>query len=136
MQIVLDASVALVWCFADEASTLATRVLEALTENDYLVPAIWPLEIANSVLIGERRGRLSHAQGAAFLAQLYDLPVRIEAPPSTRDLDALLSFARRHELAVCDASYLELAARAGACLATLDARLAAAATRAGVPLFA
>lgn len=56
--VVIDASVALAWCFPDEKSGYAERVLEGLEGRPVLVPAIWSLEVANVLLVGERRKRI------------------------------------------------------------------------------
>jgi predicted nucleic acid-binding protein len=46
-----------------------------------------------------------------------------------------LNLARSHNLSAYDASYLELSLRLGLPLASLDAKLKAAAGSAGIPLF-
>jgi predicted nucleic acid-binding protein len=56
--VVLDASVALAWCFPDEQSGYADQVLQELEGRPVVVPSIWALEIANGFLVGERRKRL------------------------------------------------------------------------------
>ena len=119
-------------CFADEATTATESVLDLLTEDEAVVPAIWSLEIANVLLVAERRGRLSEAQASRFLELLQQLPIEVDDVPV--DLAAVVAAGRRHELSSYDAAYLVLAERAGAPLATLDRRLAEAASRAGVRL--
>ena len=64
--IVIDASVALAWCFPDEASDYADGVLVALDGRTAMVPAIWSAEITNALLVGERRKRI-RAPGALLL---------------------------------------------------------------------
>ena len=77
---------------------------------------------------------MSEADGSRFLALLGGLPIEVD---SLRGLDCchdVVPLARETGLTVYDASYLELAARFGVPLATLDRRLAAAAARVGVAL--
>jgi predicted nucleic acid-binding protein len=105
-------------------------VLDRLGADAAVVPAIWPLEVANVLLIAERRGRVSEAQSSRFAGLLAQLPIDVDDRPG--DIAALAALGRRHELSFYDASYLALAQRLGAGLATLDRPLAAAATRAGV----
>ena len=62
---------------------------------------------------------------------LRELPLGTDTAP---DLDVALALARAHELSFYDAIYLELAQRSELPLATLDTRLAKAATMEGVPL--
>jgi predicted nucleic acid-binding protein len=47
---VIDASVALPWCFADEATEATNALLTRLrTSDEAIVPAHWPLEVANAI---------------------------------------------------------------------------------------
>lgn len=128
----VDASVTLAWCFDDEATAGTESILDRFSEDEAVVPAIWPLEIANVLLVAERRQRLTEAQARRFLDLLQQLPIHVvDAPTGLTDVVAA---GRRHELSSYDASYLVLAERTGAPLATLDRRLAEAAARAGVRL--
>ncbi|GDX94751.1 hypothetical protein LBMAG47_04150 [Planctomycetia bacterium] len=68
-----------------------------------------------------------------FLRLLAALPIALDDETASRAWLQSLHLARSHRLSVYDATYLELALRHGLPLATLDARLAAAATAAGVP---
>jgi predicted nucleic acid-binding protein len=132
--IVIDASLALTWCFEDQASSTTEAVLDKLASGEQAAaPAIWPYEVANGLLIAERRGRITEAQAAALLQLLTGLPISIEHR-ALSELMAVSAVGRFHRLAVYEASYLDLAARLGAKLATADGRLAAAAAKAGVSL--
>ena len=68
--LVLDASVALSWCFEDEPHAYGDTVLEHLEKGEALVPEIWPLEVGNALLVAERRERLTKADSARFLTLL------------------------------------------------------------------
>ena len=129
---VLDASVALAWVFEDEQTPSARRVLTRLATEPALVPALWRFEVANALLVGERRGRLDPAQVERSVTLLAALPIEVDREPV--DLSRLISVARRHGLSAYDASYLELAAREGISLATLDSAMAAAARAEGIPV--
>jgi predicted nucleic acid-binding protein len=129
---VLDASVTLAWCFEDEASPYAEAVLEKLAPGAAVVPSIWPLEVANALLVAERRKRLTRAKVTRFLQVLRSLPIVVDSEGGARALDTVLDLARAHGLSVYDAGYLELALRDGLPLATLDERLKRAARQAGV----
>ena len=129
---VIDASVTMAWCFADEATPATEAVLDQFADDEAVVPAVWPLEVANVVLVAERRRRLTEAQASRFLDLLRQLPISVD--DARTDLAAVVAAGRGHELSSYAASYLVLAERTGAPLATLDRRLADAATRAGVRL--
>lgn len=130
MPFVVDASVTLAWCFEDEATPETEAILDLLAEETAVVPALWELEVANVLLLGERRGRLTEAQSARFMALLQQLPILVDA--ANADMTNVLGTGRRHMLTAYDAAYLVLAQREGLPLATLDARLREAAEAVGV----
>ncbi len=134
MPLVLDASVALAWCFEDEKSEYADRVLDTLARDRAAVPAVWPLEVANALYVGERRGRTDAPAIVRQTALLTALPISVESIDLERALGSVLNLARQHGLSCYDASYLELAMREGLPLATADELLAKAAQSAGVRL--
>lgn len=134
MDFVVDASVTLTWCFEDEVRPYSENVLDLFLGSSALVPSIWPLEIANALVVGERRGRLTEAQAARFVQLLGELPIDVEELDLDTALGPILATARAHGLSSYDAAYLELAARQGLPLASLDDGLIRAAAAAGVRL--
>jgi predicted nucleic acid-binding protein len=132
MPIVIDASIAMAWCFEDEASNATDAVLDRLRDDEAVVPALWRLEVTNVLLVAERRDRITEAQSTRFLDLLLQLRIRVD--PSATDPNAVLAIGRRHRLSAYDAAYLLLAERTASPLATLDRRLSAAAMAAGVEL--
>ena len=54
---VLDCSVAVAWFFEDEADAYAESVEDAMASASAVVPSLWRLEVANALLVGERRRR-------------------------------------------------------------------------------
>jgi predicted nucleic acid-binding protein len=129
---VIDASVALAWCFEDESSVDADRVLARLEQEEALAPAHWPLEIANALRTAERRGRMEASELPRLRALLAALPVEIAPVELTTAIGGILEAARTYDLTAYDAAYLDLAAIRGLPLATVDERLRAACPRAGV----
>jgi predicted nucleic acid-binding protein len=129
MPLVIDASVTMAWCFEDESSELADRVLESFGTDRAVVPSLWTLEIANVLLVAERRGRITHAQSEHFLALLKLLPIDLDL-----DVDhaEVMAAGRLHGLSAYDAAYLVVALRHGLAIASLDAALCAAAESSGV----
>jgi predicted nucleic acid-binding protein len=103
--------------------------ITVLAESTVLVPSLFWFEFRNLLLVSERRGRISPEQTATILAELARLPLEIDDRPQEH---RVLGLARRHRLSVYDATYLELAERRGARLATLDRRLAIAAADEGI----
>jgi predicted nucleic acid-binding protein len=131
---VIDNSVVMSWCFEDETSPYADNVLSRLEEATAFVPAIWPLEVGNVLLVAERNHRLSEADSARFIALLSELPIEVEQEPPERMIKEILALARKHKLSSYDASYLDLAMRKGLAIATTDKNLIAAAKRSRVPI--
>jgi len=129
---VLDASIALSWCFLDEATTATWALLDRLETEAATVPALWPLELGNILATAERRGRLTSARGAEFLGLLDGLDIEVDHETAPRALRETLAIAKAQGITTYDACYLELAMRLGVPLATKDARLAQAAGRLGV----
>ncbi|MBX9624519.1 MAG: type II toxin-antitoxin system VapC family toxin [Gemmataceae bacterium] len=133
---VLDGSVALAWFFEDEDSAYADSVQDAFAAGaSAAVPVLWPFEVANSLLVGERRKRVTAEKTARFVALLGTLAIRADDESASRVWTDTIALARRHGLTVYDAAYLELAVRLAAPLATLDKQLLAAAPAANVPIF-
>jgi predicted nucleic acid-binding protein len=132
----LDGSIALAWYFKDEADPYADAVAASLTTARAAVPLIWRLEVANALLMGERRQRSTEAQAGKWLAYLRSLPIAVDDETNDRAWSEVLGLARVHRLSAYDAAYLELALRRRLPLATLDNQLKAAAAKVGVSAFA
>ena len=132
--LVLDASVALAWCFEDEATAATREVLERLDVDVAIAPSLLPLEIANVLALAERRKRISPNHVIEFVELIVTLAIEIEEQTSSRALHDVLSLARGEALTAYDARYLELAMRLGLPLASKDVSLRQAATRVGVSL--
>ncbi|NKI71024.1 PIN domain-containing protein [Collimonas pratensis] len=139
MTLVLDASAALAWIYArekaDEAAC-AERILLEMAETAIIVPALWHIEIANALLTGERRKIITEAQAFDYLARLARLPIVVDNVLLATRHEQIMALARAYKLSAYDATYLELALRTGAALATFDGKLAAAMQGAGGRVFA
>lgn len=132
---VVDNSVVMAWCFEDEAGDYADAVLQCLEDGEAVVPAVWPLEVGNVLLVAERKRRLGKADVARFLELVGSLPISVEQESPDRMLTDIIALAREFQLSTYDASYLDLAMRSGLPLATQDQALAKAARKCGVPAF-
>jgi predicted nucleic acid-binding protein len=136
-EFVLDASVAISWCFPgdpEEDTPYSRRVLSELIVSDALVPEIWAFEIANNIFVSRNKRKLINEQQVTeYLTLLKALPIRVELQPLWSNVE-LEAFARRWDLAAYDAAYLALALRRGLPLATSDAVLKRKAKDAGVEI--
>jgi predicted nucleic acid-binding protein len=120
-RIVVDASVALSWCFPDEQTDSSLQVLDRLQSGEKaLVPAFWAVEVLNSLLVGERRRRITAEQTGAFLDTLKILSPALDFASLEQVAGPVQIICRDHRLTPYDALYVELAQRSGCPLATLD----------------
>lgn len=131
---VIDNSVVMSWCFNDECDDYSDSVLESLEVSEAIVPAIWPLEVGNVLLVAERRKRLNESDSIRFLSLLDNLPIFVEQEPPDRMMKEILSLAREYHLSTYDASYFDLAMRKGIPIATKDLALKKAAQKCSVPI--
>ena len=129
MSIVVDASMAIAWLFADERTDAAHAVMLRVVSDGAVVPSLWRVEVANVLRNAVRRGRCDEAYVDRSLARLGRLPVETDDETGVRAWTATLSLSRKHGLTLHDAAYLELAIRKAEPLATCDAELIAAAGR-------
>jgi predicted nucleic acid-binding protein len=130
---VLDASVALSWCFEDESGRTELAILDTLKNRmEAVVPAVWPFEILAGGLSGERRGRIAPTTFRRFLHELVQLRITVDQRGLDHTLDQVNQIGRSYGLTSYDAAYLELALRMDLPLLTLDAKLVAAARKAGL----
>jgi len=135
--IVIDNSVAASWYLSEEvAYSLATlKYLEGNRAVRMLVPSLWYLEICNTLLVMERRGKIRRADRLKALEHIQLLPLDSAQAPTARVLFILEDLAHRHQLNSYDAEYLRVAKDAKAPLATTDKALIRAAKKEGVALF-
>jgi predicted nucleic acid-binding protein len=133
---VLDASVAVAWVAGTPVDPYAIVVQTRVTHGwRAIIPALWQLEVANGLLMIERRGALTTADADRGLQDLETfLASRAEVDQALIAMRQVVNLARTFQLTVYDAAYLELAKRESLPLATLDKGLHAAAVKAGVAL--
>ena len=130
MGFVLDASVTLAWSIPDERNERALRLLDDCRRSYAAVPALWPTEVCNGLLIAERKFRIDREETRDLLVNLAALPITIH-PPSIEQHE-VMNLARDHRLTTYDAAYLQLALELRLDIATFDEALARAATKTGV----
>lgn len=127
MSLVLDASLTVAWYFEGEATAATDTVLDQVSTDGAMAPGVWPLEVANALLMAVRRKRIDGVYRDAALAELAVLPIGIDADTGRYAWSTTLRLAERFALTLYDASYLELAQRRSLPLATLDGPLRKAA---------
>lgn len=135
---ILDASMALSWLLErkdpDEAA-LSVQALDIVRATGAMVPALWYPEVANSLLLAERQRVIAADQTASFLASLSIWEIVQDSVLPALCQAQVTHLGRVYKLTAYDATYLELAMRRAATLATFDRKLAEAARSAGVRVF-
>lgn len=134
MGFVLDASIALSWCFKDESTASTDQALKQLEIEQAFVPEIWSLEISNILILAERKKRIKYADIVQFLELINKLNIEIDNENSIKAFNEILSLAHSEKITTYDASYLELSMRKGMPLASKDLQLRKVAERLGIKL--
>lgn len=133
MRYVLDASVAVSWCFREYDARAEAAIKLFHQGAQTIAPLHWWFEVRNVAMRGIRQKRVSEQDVTTFFGSLGNTTVALADLP---DEDAVFVLARRQQLSFYDAAYLELAQREGIALATLDHALVRAAATEGVALIA
>ena len=98
-RLVLDASVAVAWCFPDESTPFTEGILDLIASGtEAVTAAIWPLEVANALLMGERRKRISVAQVTTVLQRISALPITVDPTRTDTAFGQILAVARQEQL--------------------------------------
>jgi predicted nucleic acid-binding protein len=121
--------------FEDEASAYADAVEDSLAHSAAVVPTLWHQEVANVLLVAERRKRTTEAKSGHFLQLFASLRISVDEVIPAQLWPEWLRLGRAYGLSAYDAVYLEMALRRGLPLATLDDPLKAAAAATGVQIF-
>jgi predicted nucleic acid-binding protein len=125
--IVIDASAMLTWCFADERARNADALMRRMVREGMTAPTNFPLEVVNTLRVGERRKRVTPQQATAFAALVEALRIEIDVETPSRAWSDIRQLSLREEISAYDAAYLELAMRRQGTLATFDKGLLKAA---------
>jgi len=127
---VADNSVVIAWFSRSQATPYTDRCYKRLSNDEVVVPSVWPYEFSNALAVLERRKLLAAGLVDQVLRSAARLITRIDVPPAAPAM--LVALARRHGLSAYDAAYLELAQRLGISLAAKDSPLASAAAKLGL----
>jgi predicted nucleic acid-binding protein len=129
---ILDASVAIGWVVAAQATPYSRRLRLRAKREPYHAPTLWRLEVVNAIRSLTRRGAMSLEAGRTAV----DILDRMQ--PVFHDtalpLPDLLDLACRHSLTAYDACYLALALELKMPVACSDGPLQAALKTAGMRL--
>ena len=120
MSFVVDSSVALGWIYIDEITPATLQLSKRVNQSGAWVPAIWHLEIANSLQTSVRSGRIDNTFRDKTLADLSLFKITTDSEMVERAWSSILAITEQSGLTIYDACYIELAQRRALPLATLD----------------
>jgi len=132
---VLDASIAISWCFEETQTPYAVAVLDLVSQGaEAHVPSIWPLEVTNALVKAFRRRHITREELFEYAQRLGELRIAVDPEAAARAFTEVLMLAERYQLTTYDAAYLELAKRRNMPIATADGNILQAAAGIAVPV--
>jgi predicted nucleic acid-binding protein len=129
-----DSSFIVGWGFNEDTFQDRVKVIERMVHEGAIAPSLWPLEVANALLLGVRRNRWTISKGRQVLADIAKLGIDIDDATTSHAWGRTLLLAERYGLTEYDAAYVELAIRADGVLLTLDGEMARAARAEGLEI--
>jgi predicted nucleic acid-binding protein len=130
---VIDSSVGFAWIHPSQATDATNRLLDDVEAGATItVPVLWFSEIANSLLVLQRRKKLTGTERKIALETLLKLTFAVDEEAVKTAFGKTSELAEQYNLSVYDATYLELAIRRRLPLASRDDALNDAAKKAGV----
>ena len=133
---VVDASIAFAWVLPNQASPEAEALLERIEAGaGAVVPTLWFLEVANGLLVAQRRKKVTAQERLLALRRLLALALTVDEDDARDVFGRTSTLAEQQGLSVYEAAYLELALRRDLPLGTRDRALRSAAERSGVRQF-
>jgi predicted nucleic acid-binding protein len=133
---VIDSSIALAWVHSAQSTRKTDELLEEVGRGgSIVVPALWFTEVANGLLVLQRRRKLTRDERRVALSALGRLQIQIDEEPPLTAFSRTSDLAERYGLSLYDAAYLEICSRRQLPLASRDEALNGAAKKAGIHLF-
>jgi predicted nucleic acid-binding protein len=130
---IVDASVGFAWVYQNQATPETDHLLhEVAAGAAVIVPALWFLEMANVLLLAQRRHRLTAIQRKAAMEKLTAMQLTVDEEGSRHAFAKTSELAEKYGLTCYDATYLELALRRSLPLASRDEALSNAAKQCGL----
>ena len=134
---VVDASMAFAWVKPSQASADSDALLARIEQGAMvIVPPLWFLEVANGLLVAQRRKLLTASERTRALDRLSGLALTADDGDPRIAFGRTSALAEEYGLSLYDAAYLEVALRRALPIASRDEALLAAAARAGAKLIA
>jgi predicted nucleic acid-binding protein len=122
------------WLIDEPPSTYASRVQRLMAGGlRAVVPVHWHLEIANALLVAERR-KILRRKLPDILSDVVSFLPFVDADNLPDDMGTIAGIGQRQQLTAYDAAYIALAARRSLPLASQDAAMLSAARGLKIPI--
>ena len=129
----MDAAVGFSWVYHDQATPETHALLNEIASGvKVVVPSFWFLEMANVLLMAQRRHKLSAPQRKAASEKLAAMQFTVDEEAARNAFGQISELAEKHGLTVYGAIYLEIALRRKMALASRDEALRSAGKRCGL----
>ena len=130
---VVDSSVGFAWVHPSQATADTNALLDQVGAGaTVVVPTLWFAEIANGLLVLQRRRKLTAGERKTALETLSKLNFTVDEASGNAAFGKASELAEGFNITVYDAIYLELALRRKLPLASRDGALWNAAKKAGL----
>jgi len=103
-----DSSFNVGWGFNEDTFKDRAKIIQRIAREGAIVPSLWPLEVANAILMGMRRNRWSMVKGREVLADIAKLGIDVDDGTTNHAWGRTLLLAERYGLTAYDAAYVEL----------------------------
>jgi predicted nucleic acid-binding protein len=130
---VVDSSVGFAWVHPHQAIPETDKLLDDVGAGaTIVVPELWFTEMANGLLVLQRRKKLTAQERKTALQTLAGLNLTVDEEAGKMAFRKTSELAEKHGLSVYDATYLEIALRRKLSLASRDNALRQAARQCGL----
>jgi predicted nucleic acid-binding protein len=132
---VIDSSIGIAWIHPHQATSETDNLLEQVDAGaTIVVPSLWYLEMANSLLLLQRRKRITPDERKTALETLSAMVFTVDEGSSLTAFNKMSGLAEKYNLTIYDAAYLEVALRRKLPLASRDDALSRAAGKCGIKM--
>lgn len=132
--IVIDASATIALVMNEDSVAAPESIFLTLAKDAVITPSHWLAEIGNAFVSNVRRRRLDRRQFEFVTFKLETMNVRVEPPPTLREMAIIAEMAIDLGLTYYDAAYVDKAHSFEASLFTFDEEMRNAAARLNIPL--
>lgn len=136
MNLVVDCSFFMSSILPDETQNKVEEIFYRISQREFIVyvPSIFYLECSNVLVSSLSRNRINQKSFEEYSNLLKLMPITVDKFSATSEsIYSITRLANKHNLSSYDASYIDLAIRLEASIASLDKKLLDACAKANIP---